>query len=106
MSSKLTVNQATDFTIGITTSIDGVPLSSVSQAKYCLYGARNVKVLEKTLGDGITFADGKITVTFTEADTFNLEGSYTQECLVRNAAGTDVLALKGSIQINKILTRL
>lgn len=106
MNTNLTVKQATDFTISVTTTLDGSPIAGVSAAKYCVYGPKAVLVLEKTLGDGVSFANGVVKISFTETDTATLEGSFTHECLVRDLAGTDAFILEGSLRITKTLTRL
>lgn len=105
MSFNVTVDQATDFMLRSDATIDGAVLTAVSAAKYCIYSARKVLLLEKTLGNGISFVDEKLLISFVESDTFDLEGSYMHECLARDPTGRDVLVFRGTIRINKVLTR-
>lgn len=97
--------QAEDFTLRLSSTIDGEPLKAIQKAEAALY-SKGVKVVSKTLGSGIEFIEPTLIVHFNESDTANLSGLHQIECVVRDIAGNDTFILKTTIFFNKTLTRL
>lgn len=96
MSQTPEFDQAADAVLNITHKVAGVPLGAISAGKYQMFDEDGAVVLTKTLGSGLFFESGTIRIPLTEQDTFTLHGTYTHECLVRDAQGTDIFVLTRS----------
>lgn len=101
-----TIDQATDVSIVINTLLDGKVPAGLTHIKYVLFNKSGIAVT-KQLGDGITYANGKITITLSDTDTATLLGSYTQECVARTTDGVDYFPLKAKpFNITKTTARI
>jgi len=98
--------QASDVYIKILASIDSQPVTNVAAAKYIVFSREEAILLEKTLGSGIVFEPGIITVHLTDQDTDLLgPGRFSHELAIRDSDGNDTFLLKGNFKIIKTLVR-
>lgn len=100
------IDQATDVSIVINTLLEGKVPEGLTHVKYIVYNKSGV-VITKQLGDGVIYANGKITITLSDTDTANLAGTYTQECIARTTDGVDYFPLKSKpLTITKTTARI
>ena len=91
--------QASDVYLDITGMINGEPLTSISAAKYIICNLDGDVVVERTLGNGISFNAGVTTVHITDQDSLELTGQYTHECVVKDTLDNDIFILTGRVRV-------
>lgn len=83
---------------------DGGTVSTVNDAKWVLYKGGSA-AMTKTLADGISFADSKLTVTIDDSDTVSMSGNYELEVWITDANNNAVFVTKGRVTIEPTRTR-
>lgn len=87
------IEQATDVEFNIFPLVDGKVPSTLTAVSYVLFNKTGT-VISKDLTSGITYNNGKLTISLNQTETQNLKGVYTHECLARDGDGIDFFALK------------
>lgn len=100
------VSQASDFFIDIDHKVDGENLQGLSQAIYIIFNKKGV-VVQKTLGNGITFdpATGRLTIHIDHKATLNIHGSFEHEAAVLDVMDHKTFILKGKCTIKRTNAR-
>lgn len=100
--------QASDVFIDIIHTLDGAPLPDIISGRYTLYTtiAPQTLITEVSLGDGLTYNSGVVTVHLTEEDTALAVGSLKHDCVVRLTTGEDVFILSEKIKFLPTVSRI
>jgi hypothetical protein len=99
-------HQSTDVYIKLAPKFGKLPPPPPAYAKYILINSEGAVVLEKSLGEGISFLDDVYTIHLTDLDTANILGKYTQECIVKDILNNDFFILKESVKVIKTTARI
>ena len=100
------VNQASDVYLIINHKVNDSPLPPLSAAKYIVFDRSGTPLVTKTLGAGLEYSAGAVTVHITETDSAGLRGGYNHECVVRDLDDNDIFILTGKIKFNKTTARI
>lgn len=99
------ISQGSDFYINIIAP-PGSSLPEVVEATYVMYDRSDTLLLQKTLGDGVSFDGTTLVVHLNDIDTSSvLPGKYFHECVVRDINNDDIFLLKNRVTIQKTIAR-
>jgi hypothetical protein len=102
---NLEVKQASDIYLVINCQVNGLSLPILSAAKYIVFNRASERLITKTLGNGITYNSGIVTVHLTDTDS-DLQGNYNHECVVKDMDDNDIFILTGKIRFIKTTARI
>jgi hypothetical protein len=103
---ELNFKQGASALLQIEHTIDGEPVTGISEAKYELYGRTGQVLVTKSMGEGIEFSAGLIEIQLTEDDTADLSQSYNHQCVAKDSAGLTFFPLNGQITFGATKPRL
>lgn len=100
--------QASDIYIDINHTVNGSPLPAIVSGHYTLYTALapQTVICDVSLGDGLTYNAGVVTVHLTEEDTALAVGSLKHDCVVRLTTGDDIFILSEKIKFLPTISRI
>ena len=100
------LNQAEDRDIGVTITIDGLPIDDVKDAFMEIRSLSKVLMVRIEMSTGhIVFAASMLTVHLTETTSANLVGKYNYELWFKDSNEIDTLASYGTLQFNATFGR-
>lgn len=98
--------QGSSLTINTTPTIRGLLIPEISAANFIVYKGANT-VLSKTLGSGVSFLNGTLSVDLEPEDTLDLLGSYYYEIVLQTSpVSKTYFAAKGIFDIIATLGRI
>lgn len=103
---ELNFKQGASALLQIEHTIDGEPVTGISEAKYELYSRTGQVLVTKSMGEGIEFSAGLIEIQLTEDDTADLSQSYNHQCVAKDLAGLTFFPLNGQITFGATKPRL
>lgn len=103
---NIEVNQAADTYLVINHEVNGSPLPPLSAAKYIVFDRQGNRLITKTLGDGLDYSVGVVTVHITDEDSLELQGNFKHECVVRDMSDNDIFILTGKIKFKSTTARI